>query len=115
MAQNAHSFRIGSHDAVLDAIVDHLDEVTGAVCSAMQVTELGGTADILAPGRARDVSRAGRQCLEYWVEVSHSRVRPADHHAVTALQPPDAAAGSDVDVIDALRVDVARPADVLPR
>jgi len=37
VAQNAHPFRISSHDAVLDPIVDHLDEVAGAVSAAMQV------------------------------------------------------------------------------
>jgi hypothetical protein len=70
VAQNAHSFRIGGHDAVLDAIVDHLDEVTGAVRPAMQVTELGGAADILAPGRVRDVPRARGERLEDRIEMS---------------------------------------------
>jgi hypothetical protein len=37
----------------------------------------------------------------------------ADHHAVADLQAPDAAGGPDVDVVDALRVEVAGAADVV--
>ena len=49
--------------------MDHLDEVTGAVRAAVQIAELGGAADLLASGRARDVARAGRQRLEDRIEV----------------------------------------------
>ena len=38
---------------------------------------------------------------------------PADHHAIAALDPPDAAAGADVDVMDALGLDRGGPADVV--
>ena len=37
----------------------------------------------------------------------------ADHHAVAALQAPDAAAGADVDVVDALRREFLGAADVV--
>ena len=39
--------------------------------------------------------------------------RTADHHAVTAFQPPDSAAGPDVDVIDLLRREFPGTADVV--
>src|SRR4051794_32113616 len=94
VAQDAHSFRIGGHDAVLNPVMDHLDEVTGAVSPAVQVTELGRAADFLAPKCARDVSRTGRQRLEDRIEALHRRFRSTDHHAVASLQAPDAATGS---------------------
>jgi hypothetical protein len=31
IAQNAQTFGVGGHEAVLDTVVDHLDEVTGTV------------------------------------------------------------------------------------
>src|SRR5262249_56442762 len=96
-----HSFRVGGHDAVFDAIVDHLDEVTGAVSSAMQVTELGGAADLLAPGRARDISSSRGERLEDRIEMPHGHLRAADHHALSALQPPHPAAGAAIHVLDA--------------
>ena len=57
-AQDAQALGIGGHDAVLDAVVHHLDEVTGTIRAAVQVALLGGAADFLAPGRARDIADA---------------------------------------------------------
>ena len=48
IAQNAQTFGVGGHEAVLNTVVDHLDEVTGTVRTAVQVTEFGGAADLLA-------------------------------------------------------------------
>ena len=45
------------HDAVLDAVVDHLDEVARADRPAVQVAVLGGAADLLATRRALDRRR----------------------------------------------------------
>ena len=106
-------FGVGGHDAVLDAVVDHLHEVPGAGGPAVEVAVLGGAADLLAAGRAGDVAAARGERLEDRIEALH-RVRvAADHHAVAALEPPDAAAGADVDVVDALRPQVVLPADVV--
>jgi hypothetical protein len=66
VAQNAHSLGIGGHDAVLDAIVDHLDEVTGAWKPVWQVLADSSFELILAnaaqvknvPGRKTDVNDA---------------------------------------------------------
>src|SRR5262249_57383838 len=95
VAQNVHAFRVGGYDAVLDSVMDHLHEVTGAIFPAVQVTELGRAADLLASRRARDISRARGERLEDRIEMPHARLRAADHHAVTALQAPHAAAGPD--------------------
>ncbi len=37
IAQDVESFGVGRHHAVFDAVVNHLDEMTGAVRAAMQV------------------------------------------------------------------------------
>ena len=60
-AQDAEALGIGGHEAVLDAVVDHLHEVAGAVRPAVQVALLGGAADRLAARGARDIAGAGRQ------------------------------------------------------
>src|SRR5262249_57199823 len=80
---------------------------------AMQVAELGGAADRLAAGRARDISRARGEHLEDRIEMPHGRLRATDHHAVTALQAPHAAAGSDIDVVDPLGRELLCAADVV--
>ena len=41
VAQDVQAFGIRRHDAVLDAVVDHLDEVAGTVRPAVQETLLG--------------------------------------------------------------------------
>ena len=51
--------RVGGHDPVLDAVVDHLDEVSGAVGAAMQITQFGGAVELLAARRARQVPLPG--------------------------------------------------------
>ena len=35
-------------------------------------------------------------------EMIHGRLWAADHHAVAALQAPDAAGGADIDIVDVL-------------
>ena len=52
MLEDVESFGIGRHDAVLDAVVDHLDEMAGAVRSAVQVALLGRAIGLLTTGSA---------------------------------------------------------------
>src|SRR5262249_3513421 len=75
--------------------------------------ELGRPADFLPTRGARNIAGTGRQCVEYRIEVPHCRRRSSNHHAITALQPPHAATGSDIDIMDSLRRDRLRPADVV--
>src|SRR6266699_6959930 len=86
--QDAQPFSVRSHETVLDAVVDHLDEVTSAVGTAVQVTLFGGAVKLFASRRAWYVTRPRRQRREDWIEVlNHSRFA-SDHHAVAALQAP---------------------------
>ena len=48
--EDVQPLRVGGHDAVLDAVVDHLDEVAGAARPAVQVAVFGGAAAFSRPG-----------------------------------------------------------------
>src|SRR5262249_30329752 len=100
--QDAQALGVGGHDTVLDAVVDHLDEVAGARGPAVQVALLSRAADLFAPGGAWNVTPAGRQRLEDRVEALHRLVGAADHHAIAAFQAPDAAARPHIHVVDLL-------------
>jgi hypothetical protein len=65
------------------------------------------------PGRARDVAAAGRQRLKDRIEAPYGSFRSPDHHAITALQAPDAATGSDIHIIDARGCERAGAQDVV--
>src|SRR5262249_51191363 len=101
--QDAQAFGVGGHDAVLDPVMNHLDEVTGAIGAAMQITLLRGTANFLAPRRARYlVAYAGSQPGEDWIEMLDHCILTTNHHAVTTLQAPTPAACAHIDVMDSL-------------
>ena len=55
----------------------------------------------VAPRRARDVAGTRSERGENRVEAEHRFAIAADHHAISALETPDAAAGADVDIMDA--------------
>ena len=55
--QDVAALGVRGHEAVLDAVVDHLHEVARRRRAAVQVAVLGGAAEPLAAGRARDGAR----------------------------------------------------------
>ena len=61
--QDVEAFGIGLHQAVFDAVVDHLDEVAGADRAGMDVALLDARIAPFAAGRARNVADARRQRL----------------------------------------------------
>src|SRR5262245_42653793 len=88
------------HDAVLDPVVDHLDEVAAADRPAVQVAILGGAAQLLAPRGALDAAAPRCEGLEDRIEaLDHGGVAP-DHQAVASLEAEHATAGPGVDVRD---------------
>src|SRR6185503_20492662 len=91
-AQDMEALGIGLHQAVLDAVVDHLDEAARAARPAVEIAVLNARIAPLAAGRGRDVARAGRERAEDRVEVLDRVLIAADHQAVAALEAPDAAA-----------------------
>src|SRR5712692_12081710 len=92
VAQDAQPLSVGGHEAVLDTVVNHLDKMTGAVWTAMQVTLFSGAVNRLAARRARYVTRARRQRREDWIEVRDHVMFATNHHAVPSLQAPDTTA-----------------------
>ena len=88
-AQDAQPLGVGGHEPVLDAVVDHLHEVAGAVRAAVEVALARRCRRWLLPARsARDVAGAGSQLREDRIEVLHHRRLAADHQAVPALHAP---------------------------
>ena len=71
------------HHAVLDAVVNHLHEMAGAVAAYVAPSFVG----------------AGRQGLQEWADMVDDFIFAADHHAVSLFQAPDAAAGAHVDIM----------------
>ena len=98
--EDVEAFGIGLHQSVLDAVVHHLDEVSGAGGAAVDIAFFGGAGQLVAARGAGNVAASGSQRFEDRIELLHHFVRAADHHAVAAVESPDAAAGADVDVVD---------------
>ena len=52
MTKDVQSLRVGGHDAVFDAVVDHLHEVAGAARTTVQVAVLSSSAKLFPTRRA---------------------------------------------------------------
>src|ERR1700722_15310563 len=98
--QDTHTFRIRSHDSVLDPIMNHLHKMAGAVRPAMQIALFGRPAKFVAAGRARHFATARCERGENRVETLNYLCVAADHHAITTFQAPDATTGSDLDKVN---------------
>src|SRR5207302_3434882 len=102
--QNIDSFRVSRHKAVLDAVVHHLHEMTGARRTAMQVAVFGRgwpcAAGFFASGGPRRIAPARGECFEDWIEMLDHLPRASDHLAITPFQAPDAAACAHIDIVD---------------
>src|SRR5215471_19609512 len=70
-AEHAQPLRVGSHDPVLDAVVNHLHEMAGAVGAAMEIPLLRGAADLVTARGAIDVARTGSEASKDGIEVLH--------------------------------------------
>src|SRR3989442_10081110 len=97
--EDVEPLRVRLHQTVLDPVVDHLDEMAGTRGPAVEVAVLRGSALRLAPWRARDGPHPGANLPETRTRRSTTAPAPPDHEAVTALEPPDAAARADIDVV----------------
>ena len=99
-------FGVGGHHAVLDPVVDHLDEVARRRWGRSGGSRAQRSPPSLFPARrgGGGVDRRGERGLKIGVEVLHGRIVAADHHAVAAFEAPDAPARADVDVVHALRL-----------
>src|ERR1051325_3582244 len=111
--ENVEPFGIGLHQAVFDAVVDHLDEVSSADGAGVDVALLDPGIAALAAFGARDVAGTRRQRLEDGIEPGDDLLGAADHHAIAALDAPDAARSADVEIMDAAHLQCLATADVV--
>src|ERR1700683_3780531 len=91
----------------------HLDEVPGAGRTGMNVASLGAGIAFLPARCARNITEPGSERGEDRIEVIHSCLRAADHHAIAALDTPDAAGRAAIDVVNALLGQLFGAADVV--
>ncbi len=67
VVEDVEALGVGGHEAVLDAVVDHFDEVAGAVGAAVEIAVLGEVPpELLAAGGAGSFVDAGGEGLERW-------------------------------------------------
>ena len=104
VAQDIQPLRIGCHDAILNAVVDHLDKVACATWAAVQVAVLGCAAYLLSSRRARRRIHLWGQSGKDWVNALDDGIIPADHQAVAPLRTPNPTARPGVHIVDALRL-----------
>jgi len=79
----------------------------------VQIAGFGSAAAGLESRSARDVADSRRESLKDGIETRDGFVGTAEHHAVSAVDAPDAAAGADVDVVNALVFQRAGAADII--
>src|SRR5262245_19241273 len=79
----------------------------------MQIAFLGGSRDFLAPRCSRDIAASRRKRLEDRIEMVYDLGFPADHLAVTTLQPPYTAARANIYVVHTLCGEFFRTTDVI--
>jgi hypothetical protein len=100
--EHCEPFTIGSHHAVLDAIVHHLDEVAGTVPATMQITLVCSRLVVVSAGCLRCCIVSRRECPEYRLKVTYCAAFAADHQAIAAFTAPDTTAGAYIEVTDVL-------------
>ena len=104
---------ISLHQAVLDAVVDHLHVVTGADRAGVDVAALGALIRGVAALGALEIAIARGEGIEQRLEMLEHGLLGADHHAVAALQAPHAAGSTHIDVVQALQLEGRGTADVV--
>src|SRR4051794_21539308 len=90
--QNIESLRIGLHQPVFDAVVNHLYEMSGAVRAGVDVALRRPRITSVPMRRRRDLPSPRGERTEDRIEPLDPLLVTADHQAVAALEPPHAAA-----------------------
>ena len=113
VTQDVEAFGVGLHQSVLDAVMHHLDEMPCAGRAGVDIAALGAGIAFLAARCARDIAEPGSKRREDRIEVIHRLLLAADHHAIAALDAPDAAGRAAIDVANALLGELLGAADVV--
>ena len=98
---DAEALGVGGHDAVLDPVVDHLDEVPCTGRAAVEPPLLGRRRVTCATRRSRGRVHARRQVRKHRCQQVDGASGATDHEAVAALLAPDPTAGPGIDPLDA--------------
>src|SRR5262249_23694395 len=96
------SFGIGLHEAIFDAVVDHLHKASCTASATMQIAKLDAGIAAFTAGGSRDVAGARSQGCKDRVEMLDPLLVAADHQTVSAIEAPNAATGAAIDVANAL-------------
>src|SRR5580658_10992228 len=67
----------------------------------------------VASGGAFDVAQARRECRENRIEMRDLLLVATDHQTIAAFEAPDAAAGADIEVMNAFLFQLARAAHIV--
>jgi hypothetical protein len=114
MAQDVQALGIRRHDAVFDAVVHHLYEMSGAGRTAVQIPPLRGGGSPRCPaGRRRRGIGPRCQRFKNRIQVPHDGRGAADHQAEATIESPDSAACADVDEVNAPGGQFTRPAQIV--
>src|SRR5438270_7527199 len=111
--KNVKSLGVCLHNPVLDSIVDHLHEMPGTGRTAVNITLFRCASQLLPSGCTCNVATTGSKSFENWIELLDHFFWPADHHAVAALQAPNAPAGADVNIMNSLFAEHLRTTNVV--
>src|SRR5665213_3408736 len=111
--QNVQPFGIRLHEAIFDAVVNHLDEMAGAGSPAIKIAFLSRAGRLFAPRRARDIAASRRKRLEDRIQVVDRLGLTSNHQAETTLETPYATAGPDVEVMNTSRLEFLGAPDVV--
>src|SRR5664280_1190416 len=113
MPQNVKSFGVGSHQSVFNAVMDHLDEMAGSGRPAMEITLLDRATNLFPSRCTRDIAASRSERLEDRIEVQYGIALTSDHHTITALDPPYAAARSHVDIANTFELQFFGSPDII--
>ena len=112
-SQDAEALCVSRHDSVFNPVMDHLDEVTRAIASAMQVSLLRSASTFFSSGSGWDISLTRCKSSKDGIKPLHNSGLSTDHHAVTPFEAPHAAAGANIDIMNRARREVLRTANVV--
>src|ERR1051326_4756004 len=113
VTQDIQPLGIRCHDTILDAIVNHLDEVACPVRSAVQIPLFGGAPQFLSPRCTFHGPDSRSQCRENRIEMFDGPILAANHQAIAALESPHAAACSNVKIMDAVGFELFSSPDII--
>ena len=99
--------------SIFDAVMHHLHEMAGAGRTAIHIALFRPRIAAFAFLRALHIAHARGECCKNRVEPLHRFGRSADHHAIAALEPPHAAGGADIDIVQFLLGELFRAPHVI--